>query len=229
MEMSRWLRKNMQTSAWPLDRCCHITVPLWNQQLQYASGQKHASQRADELAQSLHLALQPVLPSRPSIGTKHLRVEQLKELGHPSGWAQDGPCSLLLYQSQLNNVSQQGAIFVSTMGSLMWASAGFRPNPFLGTIQRELRGYFLLSLRLSSPAPDCSTQTVVSACGQTALCSLNQPGSLPKLQMQPVRIWLQTIWWILCGCWRQEKPRKWNICLSVALFPEVFNTNPSLL
>lgn len=46
MEMSRWLRTNMQTSAWPLDRCCHITVHLWNQQPQYASGKKHASQRA---------------------------------------------------------------------------------------------------------------------------------------------------------------------------------------
>lgn len=226
MEMSRWLRTNMQTSAWPLDRCCHITVHLWNQQ---PSGKKHASQRADVLAQSVHLALQPVLPSRPSIGTTHPWMEQLKELGDPWGWVQDGTCCLLLDQSQLNDVSGQGAVFVSTMESLIHVPAGFTPNPFLGTMQRELKGYFLLSTRLSSPAPDCSTQTVVSACGQTGLCSLNQAGSLPKLQMQPVRIWLQTIWWILCGCWRQEKPRKWNICLSVALFPETFNTNPSLL
>lgn len=198
MEMSRWLRTNMQTSAWPLDRCCHVTAHLWNQQPQHASGKKHASQRAGLLAQSVQLALQPVLPSRPLIGTPQPRTEQLKELAHPSGWVQDGTCSLLLYQSQLNDVSEQGAIFVSTMESLIHVPAGFRPNPILGTMQRELKGYFLLSKRLSSPAPDCSTQTVVSACGQTELCSLNQAGSLPKLQMQPMRIWLDnlmdTVW-----------------------------------
>lgn len=94
---------------------------------------------------------------------------------------------------------------------------------------KGVRRYFLLSLKLSSPAPDCSIQTVGSVCRQKGLCSLSLPGSLPELRMQPVRVWLETIWWILCGCWRQEKPRKWGICLSADLFPQVFNANLSFL
>jgi len=47
---------------------------------------------------------------------------------------------------------------------------------------------FLLSLKLSSPALDCSIQMMGSMCGQKGLCSLSLPGSMPELQIQPVRV-----------------------------------------
>lgn len=175
--MCRWLRTNMQTSSLLLYRCCHITIHLWNQQPQYASGKKHGSQRADLLVQSVHLAFQPVLQSRPSIGTNHLWREQLKELGHPSGWAWDGTCCLLLYQSHLSDVSKQGAVFVSAMELLIHVSAGFRPNPFLGTMQRELKGYFFVEPKAELP---CSRRQHRDSgkCVWTDRTLLSKPGWL---------------------------------------------------
>lgn len=60
--------------------------------------------------------------------------------------------------------------------SLFWSDA------------KGVREIFLLSVKLSSPDLDCSVQMVGSVCGQKSLCCLSLPGSLPKFQMQPVRV-----------------------------------------